>query len=98
MIKVEVIPVIETRTFSGDGIFINVNKITHFSPHISEEEGIPCALISVENNLQTGIIVKETPAEILDKIRESEQKEETGSGAVFAKEVAEAIKREFNSI
>ncbi|KAA6348075.1 hypothetical protein EZS27_004527 [termite gut metagenome] len=89
---------IELHNFSGDGIFINVNKITHFSPLVSEGESIPCALISVEQNFQTGIIVKETPADILDKIRESEQNEETGSGAVFAKEIAEAIKREFNSI
>jgi hypothetical protein len=87
---------IELHNFSGDGIFINVNKITHFSLHVSEEEGVPCALVSVAHNFETGIIVKESPAEILDKIKESEQK--TDSGVVFAERLVKTIKRDLKSI
>ncbi|KAA6346401.1 hypothetical protein EZS27_006051 [termite gut metagenome] len=86
---------IELHNFSGDSIFINVNKITHFSPHTSEEEGIPCTLVSVAHNFETGIIIKETPAEILDKIKESEQG--TVLEAMSVEQVRESIEKHMKS-
>jgi hypothetical protein len=78
---------IELHNFSGDSIFINVNKITHFSPHTSEEEGIPCTIVSVAHNFEAGIIIKETPEEILDKIREPEYTEALNAEIAKSEEV-----------
>lgn len=87
---------IELHEFvSGDSMFVNTDKIILFTPHTSEEDGVPCSLISI--GYQTGALqVKEPPAEILDKIRESEQK--TDSGVVFAERLVKTIKRDLKSI
>jgi hypothetical protein len=62
---------IELHDFSGNTIFLNTDKIICFSPDTHDKEGVPCTLIST--GYRSGVLpVRETPSEILDKIRESE--------------------------
>ncbi|KAA6343118.1 hypothetical protein EZS27_009184 [termite gut metagenome] len=62
---------IELHDFSGDSTFINTDRIVYFSSRTSKKEGISCALICTHRT-EAFLIVKETPEEILEKIREAE--------------------------
>jgi ABC-type Na+ transport system ATPase subunit NatA len=88
---------IELHDYADDSMFVNAKHIVLFSPHTHEEDGAICTIVCIENR-KGALIVKETPAEILEKIRESESGRTADFGVSIAKEIADAVKREFNSL
>ncbi|KAA6324608.1 hypothetical protein EZS27_026082 [termite gut metagenome] len=66
---------IELHKLDGDNIFVRAEDVAYFLSHTCEDEGIPCTLVKIDPLLSPAIKVKETPAEILDKIREPEYTE-----------------------
>jgi hypothetical protein len=55
--------ILVTRDQSGDVIYVNMDKV------ISIERSPKYTILKPENNELTGVLVKETPAQILDLIR-----------------------------